>query len=74
MTGGTYFPLFIQLNHTNPSQTIATILNITKPRPTILTKARKPPLLQVIIDMNKVKKVLGINRVKRLGKKVTVIH
>ena len=37
MTGGTYFPLFIQLNHTNPSQTIATILNITKPRPTILT-------------------------------------
>ena len=32
------------------------------------------PLLQVMIDMNKVKKVLGINQVKQLGKKVTVIH
>ena len=38
------------------------------------SKARKPPLLQVMIDMNNVKKVLGITRVKRLGKKVTIIH
>ena len=32
-------------------------------------KACKPPLLQVMIDKNKEKKVLGINRVKRLGGK-----
>ena len=37
-------------------------------------KAWLPPLLQVMIDMNKVKKVLGINQVKRLGKKFTVIR
>ena len=38
------------------------------------TKACKPPLLQVTTLMNKVKKVLGIYRVKRLVKKVAVIH
>ena len=32
------------------------------------------PLLQVTTLMNKVKKVLGIYRVKRLVKKVAVIH
>ena len=41
---------------------------------TISSKARKPPLLQVTTLMNKVKKVLGITRVKRLWKKVAVIH
>ena len=40
----------------------------------IVVKACKPPLLQVTTLMNKVKKVLGITRVKRLGKKVAVIH
>ena len=40
----------------------------------VFIKACKPPLLQVMIDMNNVKKVLGIFRVNRLGKKVTVIQ
>ena len=30
----------------------------------LFIKAWLPPLLQVMIDMNKVKKVLGINQVK----------
>ena len=37
-------------------------------------KACIPPLLQVMINMNNVKKVFGITRVKRLGGKVKVIH
>ena len=41
---------------------------------TMCVKAHKPPLLQVMIDMNNVKKVLGITRVKQLGGKVTVIR
>ena len=40
----------------------------------LVIKACKPPLLQVTTLMNKVKKVLGIYRVKRLRKKVAVIH
>ena len=42
--------------------------------PWLRIKARKPPLLQVMTLMNKVKKDLGITRVKRLGEKVAVIH
>ena len=40
----------------------------------VTTKACKLPLLQVTTLINKVKKVLGIIRVKRLRKKVTVIN
>ena len=43
-------------------------------QPVVCIKACIPPLLQVMIDMNNVKKVLGITRVKRLGGKVMVIH
>ena len=39
-----------------------------------VVKARKPPFLQVTTLMNKVKKVLGITRVKQLGGKVAIIH
>ena len=44
------------------------------PASCLSSKAWLPPLLQVTTLMNKVKKVLGIYRVKRLRKKVAVIH
>ena len=40
----------------------------------VVVKARKPSLLQVTTLMNKVKKVLGITRVKQLVKKIKIIH